>query len=74
MGPRAGESLAKLTLAVHKKLTTRNLAGVTYPYPAYNDAPWHAAIADTHTALDSPLVRTALAGLVGFNRWRNRRS
>ncbi|WP_028281133.1 FAD-dependent oxidoreductase [Arthrobacter sp. H5] len=74
VGPRAGESLAELTLAVHQKLTTRNLAGVTHPYPTYNDALWNAAIADARTALDSPLVRTAMTGLVKFNRWRNRRS
>ncbi|GAA1348422.1 dihydrolipoyl dehydrogenase family protein [Arthrobacter roseus] len=74
VGPRAGESLAELTLAVHQKLTTRDLAGVTHPYPTYNDALWNAAIADARTALDSPLVRTAMTGLVKFNRWRNRRS
>ncbi|MBG6218929.1 pyruvate/2-oxoglutarate dehydrogenase complex dihydrolipoamide dehydrogenase (E3) component [Arthrobacter sp. CAN_A6] len=74
VGPRAGESLAELTLAVHQKLTTRNLSGVTHPYPTYNDALWNAAIADARTALDSPLVRTAMTGLVKFNRWRNRRS
>ncbi|MBG6218219.1 pyruvate/2-oxoglutarate dehydrogenase complex dihydrolipoamide dehydrogenase (E3) component [Arthrobacter sp. CAN_A6] len=74
VGPRAGESLGELTLAVHQKLTTRDLAGVTHPYPTFNDALWNAAIADARTALESPLVRTAMTGLVKFNRWRNRRS
>ncbi|MBG6185501.1 pyruvate/2-oxoglutarate dehydrogenase complex dihydrolipoamide dehydrogenase (E3) component [Arthrobacter sp. CAN_A214] len=74
VGPRAGESLAELTLAVHQKLTTRDLAGVTHPYPTYSDALWNAAIADARTALDSTLVRTAMTGLVRFTRWRNRRS
>lgn len=74
VGPRAGESLAELTLAVWQKLTTRDLAGVTHPYPTYNDALWNAAIADARTALDSPIVGTAMTGLVRLTRWRNRRS
>jgi pyruvate/2-oxoglutarate dehydrogenase complex dihydrolipoamide dehydrogenase (E3) component len=70
VGPRAGESLAELTLAVHQKLSTRDLAGVTHPYPTYNDALWNAAIADARSALDAPVVRTAVSAMVRFNRWR----
>jgi pyruvate/2-oxoglutarate dehydrogenase complex dihydrolipoamide dehydrogenase (E3) component len=70
VGPRAGESLAELTLAVHRKLTTRDLAGVTHPYPTYNDALWNAAIADAGTALDSRVVRSAVRALAGLARRR----
>ncbi|MBG6226648.1 pyruvate/2-oxoglutarate dehydrogenase complex dihydrolipoamide dehydrogenase (E3) component [Arthrobacter sp. CAN_A2] len=74
VGPRAGETLGELTLAVHQKLTTRDLAGVTHPYPTYNDGLWNAAIADARTALEKPLVRTAMSGLVRLTRWRATRS
>ncbi|RJT81076.1 FAD-dependent oxidoreductase [Arthrobacter cheniae] len=70
VGPRAGETLGELTLAVHQKLSTRDLAGVTHPYPTYNDGLWNAAIADARTALEIPLVRAAMSALVYFTRWR----
>ena len=70
VGPRAGESLAELTLAVQQKLNTRSLAAVTHPYPTYNDALWNAAIAHARSGLDSPLVGTAVNVLLRFNRWR----
>ncbi|MHA7283869.1 dihydrolipoyl dehydrogenase family protein [Arthrobacter sp. TMS2-4] len=74
VGPRAGETLGELTLAVHRKLTTRDLAGVTHPYPTYNDALWKAAIADAYTTLDKPLVRAATSALVRLTRWRGSRA
>jgi hypothetical protein len=46
VGPRAGESLAELTLAVKKGLTTADIAGTTHAYPTYSDGLWNAAIAD----------------------------
>ncbi|PPB50049.1 oxidoreductase [Arthrobacter pityocampae] len=70
VGPRAGETVGELALAVHQKLTTRDLAGVTHAYPTYNDALWQAAIADAYTTLDRPLVRSALTTLVRLTRWR----
>lgn len=73
VGPRAGESLAELTLAVQQGLSTRDLAGVTHPYPTYNDALWNAAIAHARSGLDSPLATAAVRVLLRFNRWRNDR-
>ncbi|WP_294566204.1 NAD(P)/FAD-dependent oxidoreductase [uncultured Arthrobacter sp.] len=70
VGPRAGESLGELTLAVHQKLTTRDLAGVTHPYPTYNDALWNAAIADARASLKKPLVRALTSLLIRLTRWR----
>lgn len=73
VGPRAGESLAELTLAVDQELTTRTLAGVTHPYPTYNDALWNAAIAHTRSQLQAPAARTVVKALRGLNRWRTDR-
>lgn len=74
VGPRAGESLAELTLAVHQRLSTRDLAGVTHPYPTYNDALWNAAIAHARSGLDSPVAGAAVQALLRVNRWRAQRS
>lgn len=69
VGPRAGESLAELTLAVAKGLSTRDLAGVTHPYPTYNDGVWNAAIADARSMLAAPAAKTVLKVLVRARRW-----
>jgi len=63
VGPRAGESLGELTLAVSKGLKTRDLAGVVHPYPTWNDGPWKAALADVSAQLDSPLPARAIGVL-----------
>lgn len=74
VGPRAGESLAELTLAVQRKLKTRELAGATHAYPTYSDALWNAAIAHARTQLDSLPAQTVVKLLLAFNRWRSNRS
>ncbi|MHA7264615.1 dihydrolipoyl dehydrogenase family protein [Arthrobacter sp. TMN-37] len=74
VGPRAGESLAELTLAVQRGLRTRDLTAVIHPYPTFNDPLWNAAIADTLARLEAPAVRAGLGVLRGVNRWRTRRT
>ncbi len=69
VGPRAGESLGELTLAISRGLRTRDLAGVIHPYPTYNDGPWNAALADARATLAKPAVRAALTVVVGARRW-----
>ena len=63
VGPRAGETIGEMALAVKHGLRTRDLVAVTHPYPTYNDGPWNAAIADVRTRLTRPgtagLIRTA---------------
>lgn len=59
VGPRAGESLGELTLAVTKGLKTRDLAGVMHPYPTYNDGPWKAALDDVSERLSGPVLGRA---------------
>lgn len=72
VGPRAGEALAEITLAVRKGLTTADLAGTMHPYPTYGDGPWNAAITATQARLDRPLVRLATRVLTGVRWWRMR--
>ncbi|MGB1222562.1 MAG: FAD-dependent oxidoreductase [Mycobacterium sp.] len=50
VGPRAGETIGEMVLAVNQGLRTRTLAGATHPYPTYNDGPWNASIADVRSA------------------------
>ena len=69
VGPRAGETLAELTLAITRGLTTRDLAGVTHAYPTYNDGPWNAAISDVQDQLERPATQRALAALAKVRTW-----
>ncbi len=69
VGPRAGETLGELALAVRRGLRTRDLAGVTHAYPTFNDGPWNAALADVRDQLGRPATRTALRTLARTRRW-----
>ncbi len=70
VGPRAGECLSEVTLAVRKGMTTSDIAGTTHPYPSYSDGVWHAAIADVRERLAAPVMRRATAALAwGRRRW-----
>ena len=68
VGPRAGETLAELTLAVRKQLSTADLAGTIHPYPTYGDGPWNAAIGDVRDRLSSPIARLVTAVLRRLRR------
>lgn len=68
VGPRAGESLAELSLAVHKKLTTSDIAGATHAYPTYSDGVWNAAVLDVRERLASPLTGAAIKVLARIRR------
>ena len=71
VGPRAGETLAELTLAVRKHLSTTDLAGTIHPYPTYGDGPWNAAVADVRDRLASPTARRVTAALRRLRRGRS---
>ncbi|MDK3255349.1 dihydrolipoyl dehydrogenase family protein [Blastococcus capsensis] len=64
VGPRAGETLGELTLAVRKGLTTADLAGTTHAYPTYNDALVDAAVKDVRARFARPVVRGVLRAFV----------
>lgn len=74
VGPRAGETLGELTVAITRGLTTRDLAGVTHAYPTYNDGPWNAAISDVQSQLERPGTRRVLGILARVRSWWIRRS
>jgi pyruvate/2-oxoglutarate dehydrogenase complex dihydrolipoamide dehydrogenase (E3) component len=65
VGPRAGESLGELTLAVSMGLKTRDLAGVMHPYPTWNDGLWKAALADVSQQLASGVASRGIRVLSG---------
>jgi pyruvate/2-oxoglutarate dehydrogenase complex dihydrolipoamide dehydrogenase (E3) component len=74
VGPRAGETLAELTLAVRRGLRTRDLAGSMHPYPTYGDGPWSAAIGDVRSRLAAPAARGVTRALaLARRRWLDRR-
>ncbi|MDV8009178.1 dihydrolipoyl dehydrogenase family protein [Rhodococcus sp. IEGM 1318] len=74
VGPRAGETIGELVLAVKHGLRTRDLAAATHPYPTYNDGPWNAAIADVRAQLNSPIVARATKTVAKIrNAWVRRR-
>jgi pyruvate/2-oxoglutarate dehydrogenase complex dihydrolipoamide dehydrogenase (E3) component len=70
VGPRAGETLPELTLAVRKRLRTRDLAATIHAYPTYADGPWKATIADVQARLSSPRTRRATRLLGALARRR----
>lgn len=46
VGPRAGESLAELGLAVRQRIRVTALASTVHAYPTYAYAPWEAAVTE----------------------------
>lgn len=70
VGPRAGESLPELVLAVRQRLRARDLAGTTHAYPTYGDAPWKAAIVQVQAGLKAQPVRAVTAVLARLQRRR----
>lgn len=76
VGPRAGENLAEVVLAIDQKLKPQDLAGSIHAYPTYSDGVWNAAIADVRETLSSPWVTRATSVLAGARRrwldWRLR--
>jgi pyruvate/2-oxoglutarate dehydrogenase complex dihydrolipoamide dehydrogenase (E3) component len=60
VGPRAGETLAELTLSVRLGLGPGALVATTHPYPAYTDGPVNAAVDDLRALAARPVPRTAL--------------
>ena len=69
VGPRAGETLGELAIAVRRGMRTRDLAGIMHAYPTWNDGPWNAAVADVREQLARPATRRALHGLARTRRW-----
>lgn len=70
VGPRAGESLAEITLAVRKHMAVASIASTMHAYPTYGDGPWNAAISDVRAHFAEPLAaRLTSLFLRGRRRW-----
>lgn len=68
VGPRAGETLGELSLAVHARLKAQNLAAAVHAYPTHSDGLWSAAIRARLAALDAPAPRVAARLLLALRR------
>ncbi|CAN5873274.1 FAD-dependent oxidoreductase [soil metagenome] len=75
VGPRAGDTLPELVLALQHGMRTRDLGGAMHPYPTYGDGPWKAAITDVRSRLAAPAARRATDTLVqARRRWLDLRA
>lgn len=72
VGPRAGESLGEVSLAISRGLTTSDIASTTHAYPTFSDAVWNAAVADVRARLDQGATKVATKALRRLRRWRLR--
>lgn len=70
VGPRAGESLGEIGVAIRNKLTTSDLANTTHAYPTFTDGVWKAAVSDVQARLKLGVTGTATGVL---RRIRQRR-
>ncbi len=68
VGPRAGETLAELTLAVRKGLKPSDIAATMHPYPTWGDGPWNASITEVRARLQAPTARRAVRALAAVRR------
>ncbi len=68
VGPRAGETLGELSLAVKMKLSTSAIAGTTHAYPTFSDAVWNAAVANVRERLGQGSVAVAVTVLRAVRR------
>ncbi len=64
VGPRAGESLAELTLAVRKRMRLTDLVTTVHAYPTYGDGPWNAAIDEVRRRMGRPGARRAVSAVL----------
>ncbi|GAA4374615.1 hypothetical protein GCM10023152_17580 [Agromyces bauzanensis] len=60
VGPRAGETVGELTLAVKAGLSTSTVAGASHPYPTFNDPLWNTAVADVRHRLGRGAIAVAI--------------
>jgi pyruvate/2-oxoglutarate dehydrogenase complex dihydrolipoamide dehydrogenase (E3) component len=72
VGPRAGESLGEVSLAISRGLKTSDIASTTHAYPTFNDAVWNAAVADVRARLNQGATKRATVMLRRLRRLRLR--
>ncbi len=69
VGPRAGESLAEVALAVRHGLRARDLAGTTHAYPTYADGVWKTAVDQVQRQLERTPLPQVTSALRRGRRW-----
>ncbi|HEV7209990.1 MAG TPA: FAD-dependent oxidoreductase [Mycobacteriales bacterium] len=70
VGPRAGEALGELVLAIRRGLRARDLAATTHAYPTYLYGTWDAAIAEVRNRLQRPASARLITTLgAARRRW-----
>jgi pyruvate/2-oxoglutarate dehydrogenase complex dihydrolipoamide dehydrogenase (E3) component len=74
VGPRAGETLGELALAISQNLRISDLAATMHPYPTYNDAVWNAATEDYFESLSKATTQAMLGRWIGLGRWLGSRN
>lgn len=72
MGPRAGETLGEVTLAITHGLTASQVTNTMHAYPTFNDGLWNACVLITRRGLGQGLKKTGLNALVAIQRFRTR--
>lgn len=60
VGPRAGESLGEIALAMRNGLSTSSIAATMHAYPTYSDALWGAAVTDVRHRLGRGVAARAI--------------
>ncbi|MGP5218863.1 dihydrolipoyl dehydrogenase family protein [Arthrobacter rhombi] len=70
VGPRAGDQLSELTLAVRAKLGAADIAGTIHPYPTYSEALQQAALEEVRGRLAAPPMSLVLGLLARIRRAR----
>ncbi|MEO7016761.1 MAG: FAD-dependent oxidoreductase [Leifsonia sp.] len=73
VGPRAGETLGELAVAVGRRLTVTQLAGITHPYPTYNDGLWNAVLAESQRRIREGAIGRVAGVMRRTNTWMNSR-
>jgi pyruvate/2-oxoglutarate dehydrogenase complex dihydrolipoamide dehydrogenase (E3) component len=68
VGPRAGEALAEVALAVRLGVTTAQITSTMHAYPTFADGTWAAAIEDVQARLRSPVARRLTRAVVAVRR------
>ncbi len=72
VGPRAGETVGEIGLAVRNKLTTGDLASTTHAYPTYSDSAWNAAVVDVRVRLGKGVIGSVVTLLHAVRQRRVR--
>lgn len=69
VGPRAGETLGELAVAVGRGVTVSQLAGITHPYPTYSDGLWNAVLTESQRRIREGAVGRIAGVMRRTNTW-----